>query len=96
MRKKKGTGTVYRIVVGGELSDRYAVAFEEMQIETKDGLTILSGEVVDQPHLYGILNRVNSLGLELLSVQDLSEEVHGSAEQERELQSHENRQLGFW
>jgi osmotically-inducible protein OsmY len=48
---KKGTGTVYRMVVRGELSDRYAVAFERMQMETKDGRTILSGEVADQPHL---------------------------------------------
>ena len=48
MRKKKGTGTAYRMVVRSELSDRYAVAFEGMQIETKDGRTILTGEVVDQ------------------------------------------------
>jgi hypothetical protein len=77
--RKKGTGTGYRIVVRGELSDRYAVAIEGMHIETKDGRTILTGEVVDQPHLYGILNRVNSLGLELLSVHALPEEVHPSA-----------------
>jgi hypothetical protein len=95
--RKKGTGTVYRMVVGGELSDRYAVAFEGMQMETKDGRTILSGEVADQPHLYGILDRMSALGLELLSVQALSEETHASsAERDQELQSHENRQLGFW
>jgi hypothetical protein len=79
---KQGTKTVYRIVVRGELSDRYAVAFEGMQMQTKDGCTILTGEVVDQPHLFGILDRVNSLGLELLSVHALGEEVHPSAEQE--------------
>jgi hypothetical protein len=82
---KKGTGTVYRIVVRGELSDRYAVAFEGMQMETKDGRTILSGEVVDQPHLHGILDRIGDLGLKLLSVQDLPEDVHPSAERDREL-----------
>jgi hypothetical protein len=76
---------VYRIVVRGELSDRYAVAFEGMQMQTKDGRTILTGEVVDQPHLHGILARVNSLGLKLVSVQDLSEDVHPSAERDREL-----------
>ena len=77
--RNKGTKTVYRIVVRSELSDRYAVGFEGMQLEAKNGLTILTGEVVDQPHLYGILNRVNSLGLELLSVHALPEEVHPSA-----------------
>jgi len=73
---KQGTKTVYRIVVRGELSDRYAVAFEGMQLEAKNGRTILTGEVVDQPHLFGILERINGLGLKLLSVQDLSEESH--------------------
>ena len=85
MRKMKGTGTVYRMVVGGELSDRNAVAFEGMQLETKDGRTILTGEVADQPHLYGILDRIDNLGLKLVSVQDLSEDVHPSAERNREL-----------
>jgi hypothetical protein len=50
MPKNKVTRTIYRIVVRGELSDRYAVAFEGMQLETKDGRTILIGEVADQPH----------------------------------------------
>jgi hypothetical protein len=42
MTWKKGIGTRYRIVVRGELSDRYAAAFEGMQMETKDGETILT------------------------------------------------------
>jgi hypothetical protein len=53
-------------------------------LEAKNGRTILTGEVVDQPHLFGILDRVNSLGLGLLSVQALPEEVKGNGEQERE------------
>ena len=73
---KKRTGKVYRIVVRSELSDRYAAAFEGMQIEAKDGETILTGEVIDQPHLHGILARINGLGLELLSVQALPEDAH--------------------
>jgi hypothetical protein len=80
MMRKKGKGTVYRIVVRSELSDRYAVAFEGMELETKDGETILTGEVLDQPHLFGILERINGLGLELLSVQALKEDAHPSAE----------------
>jgi hypothetical protein len=76
MRKK---ATVYRIVVRSELSDRYASTFEGMRMETKDGQTILTGEIKDQPHLFGILERLSSLGLELLSVEALSEEVLGSS-----------------
>ena len=80
----KDTGTVYRIVVRSELSDRYAVAFEGMKMETKDGETILTGEVIDQPHLFGILDRINALGLELLSVRALPKDAHPSAERNRE------------
>jgi hypothetical protein len=64
----KSTGKIYQIVVRSELSDRYAVAFEGMEMETKAGQTILTGEIIDQPHLHGILARINGLGLELLSV----------------------------
>jgi hypothetical protein len=76
---RKGMRKVYRIVVRSEFSDRYAVDFEGMQIETKDGETILTGEVIDQPHLYGLLNRINGLGLELLSVQALPEDANPNA-----------------
>ena len=68
-----GTRTVYRIVVRGELSERYAVAFEGMEMETKSGRTVLTGEIKDEPHLHGILDRIGSLGLRLVSVEDLSE-----------------------
>jgi hypothetical protein len=76
MRKKD---TVYRIVVRSELGDSYASDFEGMRMETKDGVTILTGEIKDQPHLFGILERINGLGLELLSVEALSEEGLGSS-----------------
>jgi hypothetical protein len=88
MMRKNGTSKVYRIVVQSELSDRYACAFEGMQMEAKNGRTILTGEVIDQPHLFGILARLNGLGLVLLSVQALSEAAYLSAEG-IEIRSHE-------
>jgi hypothetical protein len=69
-----GTRTVYRIVVRGELSERYAVAFEGMEMEVKSGRTILTGEIKDEPHLHGILDRIGSLGLMLISVESGSGE----------------------
>jgi hypothetical protein len=72
MIRKKGTGKHYRIVVRSELGDRYASAFEGMRMETQDGQTILTGLVKDQPHLFGVLDRLYGLGLELLSVQALA------------------------
>ena len=82
-------GTVYRIVMRSELSDKYAVAFEGMQMETRDGNTILTGKVIDQPHLYGILERINGLGLELLSVQVLPNDTHPGDEENRETEEPE-------
>ena len=75
----QGSGKVYRIVVRSELSKRYATAFEGMEMEVKGGRTILTGEVIDQPHLYGILDRISGLGLELVSVRSLTEEIQNDA-----------------
>jgi outer membrane PBP1 activator LpoA protein len=76
MTSKMGTRrTVYRIVARSELGERYASAFEGMRMETRDGQTILTGKIKDQPHLFGILQRLNGLGIELLSLQALSEEA---------------------
>jgi hypothetical protein len=68
------TKTVYQIVVRGEISERYAMAFEGMEMETKSGQTILTGEIIDNSHLHGILDRIIALGLELVSVEEMSRE----------------------
>jgi hypothetical protein len=91
MVRKNGTAEVYRIVVRSELNDKYASAFEGMQMEAKNGRTILTGEVEDQPHLFGILERLNALGLVLLSVQALPGDAHSSAPRGSRSKSHENR-----
>ena len=75
---RKGSWTVYRIIVRSELGDRYAVAFEGMQMDTKSGNTVLTGKIIDQPHLYGILDRINGLGLVLLRVEALPDYAHSS------------------
>jgi hypothetical protein len=77
-RTRKGTGKIYRIVVRDEIGERFALAFEEMEMEmeARRGRTILTGNVVDQPHLHGILDRIGALGLELLSVESLPGEPH--------------------
>jgi hypothetical protein len=68
-RSSGATGpTIYQIVVRGELSQRYEVAFEGMTLQRRDGQTTISGPVTDQAHLYGLLGRVGDLGLELVSV----------------------------
>ena len=68
-RSRAATGaTIYQIVVRGELSQRYVLAFEGMTLATGAGQTAITGPVVDQAHLHGLLDRVCDLGLELVSV----------------------------
>jgi hypothetical protein len=86
---RRGTGRVYRIVVRSELSDKYAVAFEGMEMEAKGGYTVLTGKIIDQPQLYGILDRTNGLGLELLSVEALPNDAHPVPENKREQEDSE-------
>ena len=81
---RRGTGRVYRIVVRSELSNVYAPAFDGMEMEARDGDTVLTGRIVDQPQLYGILERINGLGLELLSVQVLSGDADPGTRENRE------------
>ncbi len=66
-------GRRYKIVVRGELSQRFATEFESMDLKAENGRTALSGEVVDQSHLHGLLDRVGDFGLELLRVEAISE-----------------------
>ena len=82
-------GTTYRIVVRSELNGRYAVAFEGIQIEAKDGVTVLTGKIIDQPHLFGILERINGLGLELMSVEAMPDAVLTGPESKQEQEDSE-------
>ena len=59
----------YRITIRGVLTDRFAAAFEPMSMTGAEGLTVLSGVCVDSSALYGILDRLRDLGLELLGVE---------------------------
>ena len=53
----------YRIVVDGELGPRYASAFDGMTVRAHDGETDMTGPIVDQAHLQGLLDRIAGLGL---------------------------------
>lgn len=63
----------YRLVVNGELGPRYASAFEGMKVVAGGGKTEISGVVVDQSHLHGLLERVSGLGLALHSITPLDD-----------------------
>lgn len=60
---------VYEIRIQGHLDDRRAAWFEGLTLTREDnGDTLLTGLVVDQAALYGLLRRVRDLGMPLISV----------------------------
>ncbi|HEX3964276.1 MAG TPA: hypothetical protein VHZ03_47785 [Trebonia sp.] len=62
--------TRYRITVRGRLTARLASAFEGFALQPGNEQSVLVGEIRDQAHLYGTLDRVRDLGLELISVDE--------------------------
>jgi len=60
--------THYQITVRGRLSDSVASAFEGLTASPSAAGTVICGELPDQAALFGVLDRIESLGLELLAV----------------------------
>ncbi len=58
----------YRLVLRGELGDSFGFLFDGMQLQRLAGMTVLTGDVTDQTHLLGLIERVQELGIELVSV----------------------------
>jgi hypothetical protein len=59
----------YEIRIKGHLDDKWANWFEGLTITREDnGETLLTGPVVDQAALHGVLRKVRDLGMPLLSV----------------------------
>ena len=68
-REKPG---LYEIRVKGHLDDRWADWFAGLTITLEEGGdTLLTGPVVDQAALHGLLRRVRDLGMPLISVNRL-------------------------
>lgn len=59
---------MYRIRVRGRLTERMSAALDGMTLRPGQTHSTFTGEVKDQAHLHGLLNRLSDLGLELLSV----------------------------
>ncbi|CAG0971690.1 hypothetical protein ANRL3_01541 [Anaerolineae bacterium] len=63
---------LYEIRLKGHLDARWASRFEGLTITLEDnGDTLLTGPVIDQAALHGLLKKVRDLGLSLVSVRPL-------------------------
>jgi hypothetical protein len=66
-------GHNFEIHIKGKLSEATLAAFEGLQYSVQPIETVLCGPVPDQAALHGLLDRIQSLGLELVEVRRLPE-----------------------
>lgn len=63
---------IYEIRIKGHLNQRWVDRLEGLALALEDdGITNLSGPLIDQAALHGVLNRIRDLGLPIVSVQRL-------------------------
>ncbi len=68
-------GGSYEIKLKGHLNPRWADWFDGLTLtQESDGTTVLSGPVVDQAALHGLLGKVRDLGVPLIAVQRRTEQ----------------------
>jgi len=68
-RRSANTELFYQIRIKGHLSNKWTDWFEGLNIALEDnGDTLLTGPVVDQAALHGLLKKVRDLGMPLVSV----------------------------
>lgn len=66
----------YEIRIKGRVGASLRLAFEELSVTLNPGETVLCGRNLDQAALYGILDRVQALGFELVAVRRLPPAPH--------------------
>ena len=77
MDSDRARGGRYRLVLRGELGEPFGFLFEGMQMDRVAGTTVLTGHVIDQVHLHGLLQRIQELGVELVSIGPADEHRSG-------------------
>jgi hypothetical protein len=65
--------TRYEFRIRGRLSDPLLARFDSLESDMDRVETVLHGPIRDQAELHGIIERVQSLGLELIEVRRLPE-----------------------
>jgi dihydroorotate dehydrogenase len=70
--------SAYEIRVKGHLKDHWSEWFDGLKITNlENGEALLSGEIVDQAALHGVLAKVRDLGLPLVAVTGVDQTSKG-------------------
>jgi hypothetical protein len=77
------TPGTYRIRIGGRLDARWSDSLQGMAIRTrrlsgKDPVTTLTGRMIDQPSLMGVLTALYEMGYTLLDLKRLADLAPGT------------------
>jgi hypothetical protein len=67
------TAATYEFRIRGRLSEPLLARFDTLESEIERSETVLHGPIRDQAELHGVIERVQSLGLELVEVRRLSD-----------------------
>ena len=79
-----GDGQAYELRVVGHLDDRWSSWFEGLVVTCHDdGTCTLTGPVVDQAQLHGVLARLRDIGAPLMSLRALDVDDLTPTERER-------------
>ena len=74
----------YVFVIRGELDERYGYLFEGMEMQQSGGATVIVGAVRDRAAFFGLVDRIQELGLDLLSAQQAATSPRGSGRERDE------------
>ena len=58
----------YRVVVCGRVGREFADTFEQLELDSNGGESSLTGTFADQAQLHGLLDRLQDLGIPIISV----------------------------
>jgi hypothetical protein len=79
-KKEPNQPEFYKIRLNGQLDTQWTEWFEGMSITLEeDGNTLLTGTVIDQAALHGILKKVRDLGMPLISESPVEFRLDGTS-----------------
>lgn len=85
---------IYQIRVKSHLGSGWTDWFEGLTITLEDnGDTLITGPLIDQAALHGLLKKVRDLGMPLVSVNPMET---GQADVKQKIEMHQDQSKGVW